>query len=83
MPWREKLRNWPKPVEKKAVKKEPAAVAVGGPTQEQIAKRLEEVEEVGAEGEKAEKVEKADADNQEAAEESPDKEEEKKMVDVG
>ena len=59
-----------------AVKKERAAV--GGPTQEQIAKRLEEVEEVGAEGEKAEK---AGADNQEAAEEKPDKEEEKKMGD--
>ena len=74
MPWRGKLRNWPKPVEKKAVKKEQAAV--GGPTQEQIEKRLEEVEEVGAEGEKAEK---ADADNQEAVDEKPDKEEEKKM----
>ena len=54
LPWREKLRNWPKPVEKKAVEKEPAAAAVGGPTQEQIAKRLEEVEEVGGEVEKAE-----------------------------
>ena len=57
-----------------AVKKERAAV--GGPTQEQIAKRLEEVEEVKPEGEKAEK---ADADNQEAVDEKPDKEEEKKM----
>ena len=56
------------------MKKETAAV--GGPTQEQIEKRLEEVEEVGAEGEKAEK---ADADNQEAVDEKPDKEEEKKM----
>ena len=44
-----------------AVKKERAAV--GGPTQEQIAKRLEEVEEVKPEGEKA------DADNQEAVDE--------------
>ena len=64
MPWREKLRNWPKPVEKIAKKKEPAATV--GPTQEQIAKRLEEVEEVDAEGEKAKKE---DADNQEVAEE--------------
>ena len=61
-----------------AVKKEKAAV--GGPTQEQIEKRLEEVEDVGAEVKpEGEKAEKADADNQEAAAEKPDKEEEKKM----
>ena len=60
-----------------AVKKERAAV--GGPTQEQIAKRLEEVEEVGAEIKP--EGEKADAHNQEAVDEKPDKEEEKKMGD--
>ena len=60
LPWREKLRNWPKPVEKKAVKKEP--VVVGGPTQEQIAKRLEEVEEVGGEAEKVGTENPADPD---------------------